>query len=73
MSGPIRATMTPAPVLEAHRALGLASREGGLYLDMLSGYLEASRRPVHERAQAAALLDKRIETLPRRRRQRQAH
>jgi hypothetical protein len=43
----------PAPaLLEAYSALGLAAREGILFLDMIDAYIGAARLPLHERWEA---------------------
>jgi hypothetical protein len=43
----------PAPaLLEAYGALGLAAREGILFLDMIDAYIGAARLPLHERWEA---------------------
>lgn len=46
----------PAALLEAYDALGLAAREGSIFLEMMERYIEAAQLPMHERARTIRAL-----------------
>jgi len=55
--------LPPREILEAYSALGLAAREGSIFLEMMEQYIEAAQLPTYERLDAVRAL----ETLYRRR------
>ncbi|MHC4575324.1 MAG: hypothetical protein ACYS76_14540 [Planctomycetota bacterium] len=55
----------PLLVLQLCQALGLLDMEALLYLDLMDGYIKASRLPPHHRQKAASDLEERIEGLSR--------
>jgi hypothetical protein len=49
--------LPPRVILEAYSGLGLAAREGSIFLEMMEQYIEVAQLPTHERLDAVRALE----------------
>jgi hypothetical protein len=51
---------TPSPLMVLYRAAGLSDKDALIYLDLMDGYIKASKLPLHQRQEAADAVEDKL-------------